>query len=297
MAEKQIFNFYLTLFPNIKPRKLSKEELTECVRMAKMGNEDAYHSILGHMHNYLCYITKEFFIQGSEPEDVYQEGAIKLLNVIEKYDNSKGSFVYFAQSSIRKHIITSLNRERAKKRAVLNNSFSLDDETRNKDGETISYMETISEDKNISSSDKFPLDIIQRDYEEYLIEEVCKVLSTLEGNVFILRFMEENSYKEIAEKLGLFKKSGKRQVPDQKAVDNAIWRSRPKIKKVLEKLKLNPKSFDKKIGKKKKSVKERKSRQEKLEKQRIKKELKKPIIAKEKKNAKKIIPKAIQKKN
>lgn len=229
-----------SLFPDIKPKKLKKDEISEHVKKAKEGSEQSYEALLSHLHNYLCYLTNEFFIQGSEPKDVYQEGAIKLLNVIEKYDENKGSFVYFAQSSIRKHIITSINKEQAKKRSVLNNSFSLDDETKNKDGEKIVFIDTISSDNSpISSSHEFEFSIIQKDYEEYLIEEISQVLSPMEHKVFVLRFIEGYSYKEIAKKLSTREKKY-----NQKSVDNAIWRSRPKIKKVLEKLDISPSAFD-----------------------------------------------------
>ena len=239
--------------PGIKPKKLSKEELKERIKLAKNGDQNAYEDILGHMHNYLCYLTKEFFIQGAEAQDVYQEGCIKLLNVIEKYDESKtkgGGFVSFAQSSIRKHIITTINKEMAKKRVILNTSFSLDDSTRNENGEVVSYMDTITGDRsdNISNIGD-PLDIVQKDYEDFLVEEISKNLSDMESKVFVLRFMEGNSYKEIAQELCLYKRKNKKAL-DTKAVDNSIWRSRPKIKKTLEKLMLSSDLFSRPMRKK-----------------------------------------------
>ena len=110
-------NEFSYLFPGLKSIKLSKKELTENIKLAKKGNNAAYEKILGYMYNYLVYLTKIFFIQGAEAQDVFQEGAIKLLNVIEKYDSAKGGFSSFAQSSIKKHIITTINREKAKKKS------------------------------------------------------------------------------------------------------------------------------------------------------------------------------------
>ena len=97
-------------FPGVVYNKLSKEDLNKNIKLAKKGDEKAFEKILAHMYSYLDYLSKEFFIQGSDGDDVYQEAAIKLLNVIEKFDNTKGGFVTFAQSSIRKHIITVMNR-------------------------------------------------------------------------------------------------------------------------------------------------------------------------------------------
>jgi len=254
-------DYYRNLFPDVESKKLSKEILDESVKLAKDGDEDAYRMILGHLHNYICYLTKEFFIQGAEPKDIYQEGAIKLLNVIQKYDSEKGSFTFFAQSSIRKHIITSINKEQAKKRSILNTSYSLDDETKNQDGETISFMDKVSDLDNTQSSENsyYGYDIIQKDYEEFLVEEISKVLSSMEKKVFVLRFMEGYTYREIAEKLNLTKREKNGDIEyDQKSVDNAIWRSRPKIKKVLEKLNIRQcflGSDKKKKSKKKKSPK------------------------------------------
>lgn len=230
------------LFPGVRHKTIKKDELPAVVKAAKEGNDHAFFRLLCHLHKYLVHLTKEFFIQGAEAKDVYQEGAIKLTNVIQKYDESKGSFTYFAQSSIRKHIITSINKEQSKKRAVLNNSYSLSDETKNKDGETVTFMETLPD---VVCEDGFVYDIIQRNHEEFLVEEISKVLSPLEQKIFVLRFMEGYSYKEIAKKLHLTKpgKEGK-EILDQKSVDNAIWRSRPKIKKVLERLGLSPDYLD-----------------------------------------------------
>lgn len=246
-----------TLFLGVKPKKLPKDELSEKLIAARNGDSRAYEDILAHMFNYLRHLTKEFFIQGSDSQDVFQEGAIKLLNVIQKYDETKGSFNSFAQSSIRKHIITKLNQEQAKKRSVLNSSLSLDDQTKNQDGETVSYIDTLACQKTFSlSKAETPNDIIQKDYEEYLIDVISEVLSPMEQRVFILRYIDESSYREIAEKLGLFKEdeiTGEI-VYDQKSVDNAIWRSRPKIRRVLEKLNLNPYVFDRKSKKGRKKI-------------------------------------------
>lgn len=238
------------IFPGVKTKKYSKQEILDFVRKAKKGDEAAYHEILCQMHSYLCHLTKEFFIQGAESKDLYQEGAIKLINVIQKYDEEKGSFVYFAQSSIRKHIITSINKEQAKKRMVLNSSYSLSDETKNKDGETVSFIDTLSDQNNImnpmTENAVFPIDVIEKDYEDFLIEKISAVLSPMEKKIFVLRFIEGHSYKEVADILNLKKidaESGEVRL-DQKSVDNAIWRSRPKIKKVLETLKINPDFID-----------------------------------------------------
>jgi RNA polymerase sigma-H factor len=235
---------YFGLFPSIKNIKLDKDKLEEKVIQAKNGDESAFDAILCHMYSYLTHLTKEFFIQGSEPQDVFQEGALKLINVIEKYDPTKGGFMAFAQSSIRKHIITTINREMAKKRIILNTSYSLDDSFDNEDGDSISYMDIISNDTSLgNSSIGNPLQIVTKDYEEFLIDEISKNLSDMEQKVFVLRFIEGYSYKEVAEKLHLYKTRKGKRVLDAKSIDNAIVRSRPKIKKSLEKL--NIKGFDK----------------------------------------------------
>lgn len=256
-------------YVGIRPKKIAKDELEEQVILAQKGSERAFERILAHKHSYICHIMKEFFIQGSEPQDVYQECAIKLINIIEKYDSSKGSFDAFANSSIRKHIITSINKEKAKKRKVLNDCYSLNDETKNADGESVIFMETITENLDANShtnsytKDTF-FEIVQKDHEEHLVNNICDVLSEMEARVFVLRYIEHYSYKEIAKELDLYKLDLKLKVKilDQKAVDNAIWRSKPKIKKVLEKMGLNPTEFIKEnkkaSGRKKSSYKKKK---------------------------------------
>jgi len=230
-----------SLFPGIKSKKLTKEELADRIKRYKKGDQSVYIDILKHMHNYLCYVTKEFFIHGYESQDIYQECAIKLMNVIEKFDEKKGGFVSFAQSSIRKYIITTLNKENAQKRKALNNSCSLDFTGDDEDNET-SYLESVDNNNEFFNKSGFelenvPYDIIQKDYEEYIIDKVSEKLSEKEKMVFILRFIRDLSYKEVAEELKLYKLNKKKEyVLDHKSVDNAIWRSRPKIKKTIEKL-------------------------------------------------------------
>ena len=206
IAQKET-GFNIQPLNGIKPKRLSKQELEKQVELAKKGDEKAYEKILGHLHGFICYIARGFFIQGAEPQDVYQEAAIKLLNVIDKYEKEKGSFVSFAQSSIKKHIITNIKKEQAKKRSVLNTSFSLNDETRNKEGETITFMDTITNESEPTSSIETPFDIIQKDYEDYLVRRITKALSQMEAEVFVLRYTKHFSYKEIARSIKRFKKN------------------------------------------------------------------------------------------
>jgi hypothetical protein len=138
----------------------------------------------------------------------------------------------------------------AKKRIILNTSYSLDDSVPNENGESISYMDIVSNEMSLgNSSIGNPLQIVTKDYEEFLIDEVSKNLSDMEQKVFVLRFIEGYSYKEVAEKLHFYKMRKGKRVLDAKSIDNAIVRSRPKIKKALEKLNINPKDFDKEIVK------------------------------------------------
>jgi len=242
MVSSNYYNF--SPYFSFRSKKLKKKELEKEVELAKQGSESAFENILAHMHEYLCRMTQEFFIQGSEPQDVYQEGCIKLMNIIEKYDNTKGNFNSFAKSSVRKHIITKINKEQAQKRKVLNTSYSLDNPTHDSEGNDITYVEKMTEDTSpdITSSVGNPMDLIERDYEEYLIEKICEHLSEMEKKIFVLRIIKFYSYKEIAEELNLYKVSKKGKITlDTKSVDNAIWRSKPKIKKALEDLKIHKK--------------------------------------------------------
>ena len=197
------------LFPGIRHEKLPKKELMENVYLAKKGNEYAFEKVLRHLYGYISRVPNEFFIQGSQSQDVVQEACIKLLNIVEKYEEEKGSFVSFAQNSIRKHIITMINKETTKKRSVLNSSVSLNDSTKNQEGETIDFIDIISNSFLNNSSMEEPLDLVQKDYEEYVIKEISKNLSEMETKVFYYRFINGYSYKEIAEELGLTRKTPK----------------------------------------------------------------------------------------
>lgn len=254
-------NSFETVEGIIQYRQLNKTSLDERVQEAKVelesGNTDgvAFRDILSHMHRFLMRLQDKFFIQGSDSEDVYQEGAIKLMNVIDKFDPEKGNFIPFAQQAIEKHIITCINREKAQKRLPFNNSYSLNvnitDSGNSEDAKT-TFLDNLEDS---SPREGFnPVDVVQRDYETFLVDEINKVLSPMETRVFYYRFIEGLSYKEIAFELHLIKMDEEGEVfPDQKSVDNAIMRSRPKIKKVLEKQGLGPKDLNYIFKKKKKN--------------------------------------------
>ena len=231
----------------IQYNKLEKEELIEVVKKAKQGDEIAFNKIVCHMHKFLMHLKDKFFIQGSDSEDVYQEGLIKLVNVIDKFDSSKGSFTPFAQQAIEKHIITCINREKAQKRYPFNNSYSLDVCIVDSSSSEQTHMTFVDNLEDSTPGEGFnPVEVVQKDYESFLVKEINKVLSSMEEKVFYLRFIEHLSYKDIAAELELYKEDEDGTMfPDQKSVDNAIMRSRPKIKKVLEKLGLRPKELSK----------------------------------------------------
>jgi RNA polymerase sigma factor (sigma-70 family) len=229
---------YGNLITGISYKKLKKEEIIDIVFEAKKGNELAYNKILCHLYNYICFLISKYFVHGSESQDIAQECAVKLLNIIEKYDEEKGTFDAFSKSSMEKHIKTKINEQKTQKRKILNESYSFTNEKKDEEGNDLgNFSENISEDKNVSNDTKsvnsFIYEIVQKDYEKYLLECIQRNLSDLEAKVFYLRYFEHLNYKEIAKKLSLYKTDSacNRKILNQKAVDNAIWRSRPKIKK------------------------------------------------------------------
>lgn len=145
----------------------------------------------------------------SDCDDLRSEGFIALMKAISSYDPSRGAkFATFAEVCI-------VNRMRscnARLRRNADKHESIDDEAA---GEL--------------SAEETPESIyLSKEFFSELWSSICSVLSASELRVFDL-CVGGMSYRAVAEKLGI----------SEKSVDNAMQRSRRKIKRLLREQKLN----------------------------------------------------------
>ena len=140
-----------------------------------------------------------------DKDDLYQEGLIGLLSAIYSFRSDKNtSFRTYASVCISNNIMFAIRTANSKKNVPFGNLLSIEEAV-------IPATESV-EDSFISNENL-----------EDLYSFINRELSPLELSVVRL-FLQDKSYKEISEKLGISAKS----------VDNAIQRIRTKLKEFLD---------------------------------------------------------------
>lgn len=189
---------------------------------------DTFNKILEMMKPQIQYMVNRFNIPGLDSNDIMQEALFALkFKAIKDYDQTRGtgtgpaSFKLFALLCIRRHLTTerksSLNNNRKK---ILNQSMSLDQDTRSEDGD-------MSLASIVPSKDAPILESLQKN-ESYrnLMTTLVKRLSKFEREVLVL-YAQGFSYEEISNKIN--EKRVKIKV-DVKGIDNALSRIKHKAK-------------------------------------------------------------------
>ena len=148
------------------------------------------------------------FLVGGDTDDLIQEGMIGLFKAVRDYSSQhQASFRTFASVCIERQMYKAVEAYSRKKHLPLNNYISLDT------GDPLHMM--LSEDPETL--------VIDREKAEILQKKIQGSLSKME-NAVLERYLEGNSYAQIAEALG----------KSPKSVDNAIRRIRSKVRETME---------------------------------------------------------------
>lgn len=163
-------------------------------------------------------LARNYFLDGSDREDVVQEGMIGLMRAIRDYDPEAGAaFPTFARLCIDRQLVTALRHSKRVKNAVLNESLSLDEQS-SSDEEHSAPLEQVMTD-----ADEDPaIQVLLRDLEDRL-EHLDGEFSPLEQEVWEQMRLGGTS-RDIAERLG-------RPV---KVVDNTVQRVRRKVLSLID---------------------------------------------------------------
>ena len=210
----------LTLRP-VSPTAQTDEEL---VTRSWRGDDEALEMLLTRYRNFVRMKARSYFLVGADREDVVQEGMIGLYKAIRDYNvDREASFRGFAELCITRQIITAIKTATRQKHAPLNSYVSLylpaygDDEP---DHEIIEQFVSDTAD---------PVDSVISSQELAVLEEYFgEILSDLEAEV-LQRYIEGQSYQEIAEELDRHVKS----------IDNALQRIKRKLDTYLESRRLS----------------------------------------------------------
>jgi len=190
----------------------------QAVELANAGNMMATNYLLDKYSGFVNKKASNYFMVGSEHDDLIQEGYIGLYKAIKSYDKDKeNSFKTFAGICVERQMITAINKSNRQKHLPLNQSLSLSGTNIDENNE-LSLLDVL-DDKFVED----PLDTITKK-EQYadLKKRINDNLSDFERNVIELH-IQGLSYVDIATKLDSTTKS----------VDNAIQRIRRKAEKVV----------------------------------------------------------------
>ncbi|MDD4773072.1 MAG: sigma-70 family RNA polymerase sigma factor [Eubacteriales bacterium] len=179
--------------------------LSTLIVNAASGDQTAFHEIVNAFEPLIESIIKKYNNRSSEydEDDLRQEAAIALFGAVRTYKSGQNdvTFGLYAKICIKNRIISQM-----RKASV-----------------TVQQPEEIDFDKKLSSEEYNPEnELIDKENYMSLLNLLDKNLSNYEKTVFKL-YILNISYNEIAANLGT----------SQKSVDNAIYRIKNKIKKLI----------------------------------------------------------------
>ncbi len=190
------------------PQQAKEDIYLEKISRAQKGDQSAFSYLISEFKNYVYQMEKRYFIPGADREDLHQEGFIGLVHAIKTFQPHYNlSFRDYVSLSIRNSVIRAIRSATQKKQLVLTKAKSIFDKNvmmmkdRENNPETAA-MKTLTE------------------------ERICSIVSTKlsekEAEILNLKLSGFSS-EEIAERMET----------EKKAVDNALYRARQKIKKFL----------------------------------------------------------------
>lgn len=196
----------------------------ELIRRLRDGENDITDYIMDKYKNLVRKKASTMYILGADREDLIQEGMIGLFKAIRDYDTGRdASFFTFADLCISRQMYSAIQASNRKKHIPLNTYVSLysrmDGDSEGQDAELVSNLEAESlAERNPEEQ------IIDKENVEHLASLIESELSSFEREVLDL-YMTGMSYTEIARVLNR----------DEKSTDNALSRTKLKLRKGLEK--------------------------------------------------------------
>lgn len=187
---------------------------------ARDGDEVSIETLL-HRHRGLARAKgMSFFLPGATEEDLFQEAMIGLYKAVRAYDPSSDvPFRAFARLCIGRHLNTVVKNATRGKHQLLNSAISLDRATT-----SASRSDQTMAEELLDPWVRDPGDVLAAaERLERVRSLLLRELTELESQV-VAKLLEGQSYQEIADSVG----------GHVKAVDNAIQRTRRKLRRHFE---------------------------------------------------------------
>ena len=191
----------------------------DLIKMIRSGDKSALEYLINRYKNLVNIKVSKYYMVGAEREDIVQEGLIGLFKAIKNFEDGKhNSFKSFANLCVERQLITAIKSSNRQKHIPLNSYLSLNNSNPENEEDDKSLLEILN------STQEDPLETItKKEYYQNVEAVMNKYLSGFEKQV-LNRYMNGESYVEIAEKLDT----------PVKSVDNAIQRIRKKAMKNIE---------------------------------------------------------------
>ncbi len=184
--------------------------------LAKSGDNLAYNALEKRYKGLILNSIRSLFIYGEKrgagKDDLFQEARMGFLNAVRNY-NASSPFSAFAKLCVHTAVVSAIRKNNKKGAKILNFSISLTSD----DSDDMEKSELV-----IASLDDPETDYIKKESYIEISEKVKEALSRLEYEI-LQKYLKGKSYLEIAKELS----------KNEKAIDNAIQRTRKKIKNIF----------------------------------------------------------------
>lgn len=195
---KDFYIFTAAYSNQVFPDPLSKEEEEECLRKAKLGDEEARNKLIEHNLRLVAHIVKKYEHSKEDSDDLISIGVIGLIKGIDSFSNKHGTRLttYAARCAENEILMYFRNSKKHSKNVSLNEPIGFD-----KDGNEITFIDVIKTPKP-----DFEMDLHNQNNLKNL-KKYYNVLNEREKDIIERRYGllndKESTQKEIAKCLGI----------------------------------------------------------------------------------------------
>ncbi|APT75316.1 RNA polymerase sigma70 factor [Marinitoga sp. 1137] len=183
------------------------------VKLAQAGDNEALNMIIAKFEPMIISIASKYFGAWAEFQDLMQIGYVGLIQAVYSYNEEKttkfSTFAYLNISSEIKSFITYLNREKNK---VLSDAVSIE-----------SMFENYSEDSDYYFEVPSEVNLHQSAIYNYIFERTIDQMKDLEKDI-VKMWLENNSYDEISQNIGVPKKKVDNTIQKFKKIANRVMK-------------------------------------------------------------------------
>ncbi len=197
---KKLFqNFYLfsaAYSNNLFPDPLSKEEEEECVKKAKLGDQEARNKLIEHNLRLVAHIVKKYDHRKEDMDDLISIGTIGLIKGVDSYSYKHGTRIttYCARCIENEILMYFRSDKKNSKNVSINEGIGFD-----KDGNEITFLDILT-----TPEQDFAMDLHKQDNID-LLKQYYQILTPREKEIITARYglddQDAITQKEIAKKL------------------------------------------------------------------------------------------------